>query len=512
MSEVNIFVNREKELQQLDNYFKQCRYKGVNCGILIYGWRRVGKTTLLREFVRRNGGYLIESSWISDPRSFLIYVLKLTGKTKESTYLLSSAFSSDLTMVFRSGMDILCSSNTSNIIILDEFHILLDKLSYRIARETGKRKDIVLNDLAWLIREFVESKKCFIILATSMGWAKIKELYFPEKKEASPLMGVLIKMEIKPLDEKASKNLAKKLNPVVDENMANKIYRITGGIPRIIEIIAPNIREETNITKLIYNLTQQGQFDEFFENIIRFVAETTKRDYSIYLEILKTMEDKETSPDLIGKTINIDRVSAYNVLEELRKMEIIEKKKERGRVKYKLKYPLLSLWLQTKITPRKKITEILASGIGIMAESYVRELLREYQMKNKPLEIYDDKKGTYLAGTAEEIKIEIEKIYTKKEMEKRLKGIDNGDIIIMDKNNKEFIVEIKATLKDITVETVEKINKVATAANIENKIIMQLGPGGVEPKAIGKASKTNTLIITKEGIKLLAKKIGYMQY
>ena len=512
MSEVKIFVNREKELEMLERYYMQCKSKKINCGVLVYGWRRVGKTALLRKFVKKHGGFLIDASWISDPRSFLIYVSKLVGRTESSLKFLSSSMASDLMLIFREGMEILCTGDTFNIIAIDEFHVMLDKISYRIARESGKRKNVVLNDLIWLLREFIESKKCFIILSTSMGWAKLKELYLYERKEASPLTGVLIKLEVEPLDRNSSIELVKKLNPSIDDNEAESIYVLSGGIPRIIEIIAPNFRKNISLLKLVYELTSHGQFDEFFENIIRFIAEATKRDYSVYLEALKAIEDKVVTPEDIGRALNIDRVSIYNVLEELRKMNILEKKKEKGRVKYRLKYPLLSLWLQTKIPPTKPITEILVSNMGMMAESYIKELFMEYLNKNRDIVLYDDKKGTYLAGTADEIRIEIEKIYTRNELKKRLKGIKNGDIIIKDKNNTEWLIEVKATLKDIKVETIEKINRVAEELNIKNKIVIQLGLGGIEPKAIGEAAKTNIVIITREGIKLLAKKIKFMQF
>ena len=41
------FVNREKEMETLDR-----EYKKENSFVVIYGRRRVGKTTLIKEFIK----------------------------------------------------------------------------------------------------------------------------------------------------------------------------------------------------------------------------------------------------------------------------------------------------------------------------------------------------------------------------------------------------------------------------------------------------------------------------
>ena len=42
--------------------------------------------------------------------------------------------------------------------------------------------------------------------------------------------------------------------------------------------------------------------------------------------------------------------------------------------------------------------------------------------------------------------------------------------------------------------------------NIKNKIIIQIGQGQIELKAISEATRTGTIIITRQGVKLIAKK------
>lgn len=511
----SIFLNRKEELEILRSYYDQCVKKNINCGVLIYGWRRVGKTALLQRFVEDLGGVYINCAWISDPKTFLHFVADSLGGVASKDFLEKFVFGlriDDPMLTLRKALEIFCYPEVYGrklVVVLDEFHNFVEKISYRISRETKKKKAIVKSDVLWLLREIIESKKAFWILSTSMGWARIHEEYFDESKGEKPLSGTLVKMRIEPLDKAYSIELAKRLNNSIGDEVAEEIYNLSGGIPRIIEIISPNIRQKTTLISTVTHLVKNGQFDEIFENIIKFVAEVTKRDYSVFIETLKVLESQDT-PEQVAKKLGIDRVSAYNILEDLVKMEILEKKKIRGRVYYSHLYPLIKVWLKLRVTPIKKITDVLATELGITAEAYIRELLREYMYQQRPLELYEDKKGTYLAGTTEHIAIKIQRVLTPKETQQYLKT-KNADIIIIDENNELWLIEIKATLKPITAEDIKKLSDVAKKAKIKNKILAQAGQGEVEAKAISEAIKIGTIIITKQGIKLLAKKIGYPQ-
>ena len=179
---------------------------------------------------------------------------------------------------------------------------------------------------------------------------------------------------------------------------------------------------------------------------------------------------------------------------------------------YLQKYPLLKHWLELRIGSRKSIIEIIASEMGILAESYIKELLNEYMINKKPIELYDDKKGRYLAGTSQKISIKIKKIYSREEMRKRLQKIKNADLIILDEDDNEWMIEIKSTLSNITRDEIIKLINTASKLGIENKILIQLGHGEIELSAVAEAVKGGVIIITREGIKLLAKKVHMPQF
>ena len=518
-SECEIFVDRENELKLLRKYYLDCVERGVNCAILIYGWRRVGKTALIRRFLDETNGLWINCSWISDPRTFLVHVMNIIREKYGNKIMENYAGifeEEDKTLMLRRTLELLTKlshrQDRKLVIVLDEFHLLIEKLAYRIARETRKRKEIVESDILWLLREFLESKDVFWILTTSMGWAKIHEIFFSEAKKEKPLSGVVIRMQIEPLVREHSIELAMKLNSGLSEEQAGIIHELSGGVPRIIEILAPSIEPGENPIIRALELTRQGQFDEFFENIIKFIAEVSKRDYTVFVEVLKSMTMRGNTPEAIARGLNMDRVLIYNILEDLRKMDILEKEKVKGRVFYRLKYPLLRAWLELRIEPTKSIVNILASQLGITAESYIRELFEEYLKKGKVLELYDDDRGTFLAGTTKEIKLRIKHVYTREEIIRRLEGYRNADLIVIDENNEELLIEVKATIRPITMKDVKELAEKYRQLGFKKAILIQIGIGGIEISAVAEAVRHGIVIITREGTKLLAKKIGMPKY
>jgi len=304
-----LFVGRGEELQQLRRYYRQCCDRSINCAVLLYGWRRTGKSALAHRFVSEVGGVVINCSWISDPKTLLIHVLDVSREIcpreliEEYVRYLDME---DRIIVLRKALEFFVKVGEklgrSIVVVLDEFHTLIDKLSYRIARETRKKKNVVESDILWLLREFLESKRVFWILVTSMGWAKLKEMYFSEAKKEKPLSGAVIKMRLEPLKREESMELATKINPLVTREVAEAIYGISGGIPRIIEILSPNYKPSDNPITLALRLTRQGQFDEIFENIIKFIAEVSKRDYTVFVEVLKAMTANGNTAEAIAKS------------------------------------------------------------------------------------------------------------------------------------------------------------------------------------------------------------------
>lgn len=506
--------DRVREINDLLQYFDNCISKGVNCGVLVYGWRRVGKTTILKAFVERVRGIYIDCIWISDPVVFVKTLmnhelLKNANLEKEFKLIL---LEEDPLVMLKQTFDLLIKlgSRAGKLaVVLDEFHIFIDKMATRIAREKHQSKQIVEDDILGLIKHVVETKSLFWVFSTSIGWRKLHEKIIKSRKIGAPLIGVLTKYKITPFDKDASIEFAREINPNIDTKTAEEIYRLTGGIPKLVEIIAINVAESKGVIGVALDLLRKGEFDDFFENIIKFIAEVSKRDYTVLIQTLKCIEMREKTTEDIAKCLGIDLDSAYVLAEELVKMEILEKRKMGRRGIYAVKYPLLSQWLSLKVQPEKSAYELLASKFGIAIESYVRELIGEYINKKKPIEIWDNKEGTFLLGTTDKLVLKPVKIIKPSHLAKELSTSIDIDVTV-ECEEELVLIEIKATGSKVTKEyLIELWKKIKGIKRRILALIIIIEPKGITLPVITEAIRRNIILLTGEGLRLLAKKVNF---
>ena len=504
-----MFVDRERELRALEESYRFF-LSGHSRGVLVYGYRKVGKTRLIEKFIENKKGVIMD---LSTARSVRLLCRILVNKLSTLTSLSISCDVSDSLEVFYDVISLPTKVaeklNTNVIIALDEFHIPIEKISAKIARERGEKKEKIIGDMLWAIRQTIHStQKIFWIFISSIGWKKIQE--YISKKYGGPLTGVLDTLKVEPLTQKHSIELAKFLTK--NEKIATDIANVSGGIPRIIEILSRRYNTtKENILKLAINAIYEGELDEIFDNMIRTISDVSRRDYGILLQTLKCTAENAYTPDKVAQCLDTSRDTAYACLEELHILGLLEKEKKGKYVNYHLKYPLLGEWLKIRIEPRKDKTEILASALRITAESYIRELLSE--TINKKIEVRDDKQGTFLAGTTDKLVLGITKVLSREETQKMLKGTKNADIIAETQTGL-YIIEVKAKGKPIEPKTIRKLAQ--TARQIEQKtqrkttpILATLIKTEIPPTTIAEAIKNNVIIITHQGIKQIAKKTKF---
>ncbi len=511
---IHVFVNRREELNYLEKQL-ELFHKGLSNGIIIYGIRRVGKTTLIREFMKNKKHIEINCGGLSTIHSLFNEVTH-TIKSKFGEEKIPREIYGDFIeapnqkLKFKRTLELLVKASDkigNYIVFMDEFHIFLDKIAKKIAKEEHTNTERALLDIFWILKDIIERGKIFWLLSTSIGWEKLREFLQMKKKEA-PLLGVLNRLEIKPLNNNHSIELARKVNPKITESEAEEIAKISGGIPKIIIELAVRFTEETSPLKNTIQLIENGAFDEIFDNMIRYAADVIKFDYATIMNTIATISEGNRTIKEISEQTGLDSRVTSAILRELQKIGIIDKNNERPS-KYKSKYPLLETWATIKLKDRKiqdKIKKALDT-MGITTESYIRELFME--MKNKKITIKDDKAGTLLAGTEEEITFKIKRVLSKKETEKYFakQGVKNGDIIA-EEDNKTIIIEVKSGIKDLEPQEIQNITKIKTKQETE-WILVYMGEGNIKPRTITEAIKNNIKIITKEGIKKLAKKLDF---
>ncbi|WP_456368538.1 AAA family ATPase, partial [Thermococcus sp.] len=191
------FIDRESELTFMEELWKR-----ENSFLPIYGRRRVGKTRLVKEFIKDKPAvyYLSRNStYLDNLRGFSDEVLKKFP----SPYLTQDSFRS-FADAFR-----YLSEKGKVVVVIDEFPYLI---------QSDKR---VLSEFQYIVDEVVRASKLHLILVgSSVG---MMEEYFLSQK--SPLYGRRDgQIRLEPLDFFNSWKLLG-----VDAEEAVKIYGVTGG-------------------------------------------------------------------------------------------------------------------------------------------------------------------------------------------------------------------------------------------------------------------------------------------
>ena len=513
-----IFVNRQEELDFLERLYRSFLH-GLCNGVIVYGLRRVGKTTLIERFLKNKPSITINCAYISTARAFYMEMLSLIAETfgdknfkRIHASRLNEFQTERRTLMEALKLPVLFSEekDLKFCLFLDEFHLFLDKVCIKIARGERTSRDKAKLEILWFLKSLAEKKRVFWIISSSLAWEKLLE-EFQMKTHESPLLGVFERLEVKPLNREHAIKLALLANPSLDENQAITIAEISGGIPRIILSLAHRLKKGISVMKEAIKLIQQGEFDDFFDNIIRFASEVTKYDYATLCHIMKPLAEGIKTSKEIAQKCGIDRQITHNILNELVKIGLLKRKEGRP-IKFEFKYPLLGAWILTRTrTPTESKIEKLACFLGLTAESYVREIFRE--AIGKKIVIWEDSKGTFFCGTIKQLELKLHKVLERKEINALMRKtrIKNTDIIA-EQNNELLIIEVKSGISPLTLQDIEKLAQIRDkiSKTIQKKIsaiIAYMGLGEIQPSAITQAAKRNIIIMTKEAIKLLAKKL-----
>jgi len=524
-----IFVNRDIELSWLLALYES-RQKKSNYNVVIYGLRRVGKTTLLREFINKvDYGILLELAYVTSGRELIENVTKalteLAFKKKlirvEYTYPKNAfealRFLIEYPQAFASKNDVILA------FCLDEFHILLERIATRISTTEKIRVNEALEKVFWFLKSAIpKTTNVFWVLSTSLSW-HLLEKYTGRLSAKKAFLALFTTRRIEPLDEEASIKLIKKLsktfNYEISEVLAKKIYEVTGGIPALIEIIISYIapRYTNSIEALNSNLKKlvsSTELNDFFESMINFLDEISRHGKSMILRVLRSIAEGNISAKEIAEKERIDYNVAYNLLEELTESGFVIKQKIGRENVYQLKYPMMKAWLlSTKPYLDTRDKQRIGTALGILFDQYMKGLFEKAKELRRPL-VLEERDGKYFNNTIE--KLEIIPIYSV--------DIPKGspqmqvDIIATGRLGKKevcYIVENKYTMSPIFPKDVLKFADRVKAIIAQKKIsdykaiMVQGGEGGYHPASIATAMKNEIITITKIGLTQLAKRLNY---
>jgi len=282
------FIDREEELKFLQEKYEKEGFEFV----IVYGRRRIGKTTLLRKFIEGKKGIYILCENKPLKQNFLSISEKLK---KESNLPIRIDNIKDLFMFLITYWK---NNNSKKIIIMDEF-------SYLIKESEGE----IIGELQTIIDEILKDKNLMLILSGSS--ISMMERNF--LKYDSPIYGrttgVIHLKSLRFLDVK------KWFNKTTLEDVV-KIYGAVDGVPRYLEFFEGR-NVESEIKNNFFN-RNAFLFREGYE-----LLNEELRSPSTYFSILESISQGKNTVSEIANYVMLNPSDISSYLNNLKRLGII---------------------------------------------------------------------------------------------------------------------------------------------------------------------------------------------
>ncbi len=317
------FINRENELKQLEEYYKLSK-KRLQF-IALSGLRRVGKTTLIREFIKNKKSIYFFVYDFKSPDELLYEFTKIL-KQEEIITEFEKLDSWDL--FFK----IIFTRCKNYIIVFDEFQNFynIDKSVFSILQKyIDENKDVPMN---------------LIILGSLIGlFKKILE----DKKE--PLFGrINAKMNLDPFTIENSFIALSELNYKDIDSMI-QIYGVFGGFPKYYSVIEQFDLNNKQILEIINYLFIQDNAPLESE-VMDILKQEFGRRSSTYYSILYAISKGNNKLNEIADFLHLKDGSITRHLIELEdKFGLIKSTNAFGNkrnTKYIISHPLIKFWFR----------------------------------------------------------------------------------------------------------------------------------------------------------------------
>jgi AAA+ ATPase superfamily predicted ATPase len=495
-SEQILFTNREIELESLDFYLEEF-LNGLKENVCILGLRRIGKTILIREFVKMHGeiksiylnleflfsvpielsqNFILESAkWFFDKELELYDLVALPGGAVVKKLLRElEKGEASKTEVIRLAFEYLraLAREEKIVVFMDEFQEILKLKNYR-----------ELRNILGIFREYINDEKILFVISGSFPHIMRDMIANGE----SPLYNQFKELKLDYFDKYSAYELISKVIEC-DEESKRLIYQLTGGHPFYIVSIAKRTKLIHRIYELSINLTTikraflietlypEGGIYKHCGYLLNTVLSLAKYKAPL-IGILNTLlkEDGLTQSE-IGKRIKVSQGEARLYISELERLDILNRIEDG----YYIRDKVFKMWLDLR-----KTGEIGDSPKDKPMEIYLKILERKYLRAKTEL------------GTAKEYEVREKlreklgikfKQYLEKDIEFDGVGRDN---------KYAFILEVKwknkpADLRDVK-KFLQKIEKSEFATDEKNRLIF-VSKSGFTSSAF-KFAKSNGIIL-----------------
>ncbi|MCF0114553.1 MAG: ATP-binding protein [Erysipelotrichaceae bacterium] len=342
-----MFIGREKELQSLEEV-----YQGEGFGMtVIYGRRRIGKSTLITQFIKDKKAVFYTATKVGKQRN-----IELFGEQVMS--VLAPAFSGVSFTTVESILEVITQSCSEEKLVL-----VLDEIPYWVEKDEG---------LLSILQKYIDTqwlnKNIMLILCGSA-------LSFMENKvlsEKSPLFGRRTS-QIK-LEAFNYKDAAKFVPNYSYEEKAI-CYGITGGVAKYLSLLDSSKSLDENIIRLFFK--NDGYLYDETRNLL--TQEFT--DITLVNNVIQQVADGETNLHVIADRLKEKEPTILYSLDKLINVGIVEKKKciteenNKKKTQYVLKDQMFRFWYKY-VAQAQSVIEV--SRGDVYYEQMVKPKLHEF--------------------------------------------------------------------------------------------------------------------------------------
>lgn len=352
------FVNRNTERKFLQNEFE----KNESSLVIIYGRRRIGKTTLLSEFIRDKDALFFLATEESENENRNAFTKKVAEYTNNE--LLKNSIVDDWETLF----SYLASFNPEKrkLIIIDEFQYI------------GKSNPAFVSKMQKIWDTILKNANVMIVLCGSL----VNMMYDQTLSYSSPLYGRRTgQLKMKQI---AFKYYHEFFDKGLTEKQLIESYAITGGVPKYIE----SFKYYTDIYDAIENCVISQESYLYEEP--NFLLEKEVQDIGTYFSIVKTIASGKERASEISASLGIKATNLPKYLKVLLDLDILEREvpvtesnPEKSKMGlYKIKDNYIKFWFKF-IYPNK-------SYIETNYTDFVMDKIKKSFISNHTAYVYED--------------------------------------------------------------------------------------------------------------------------
>jgi len=286
------FVDREQEMQILQSEYD----RDGSSLVVLYGRRRVGKTTLISEFIKDKNALFFLASEEAESQN------RSAFKEKSAEFidsdLLRDAEIKSWDLLFKSIMD--TSFESKPVIVLDEFQYL------------GKANPAFPSVFQRIWEEILKDKSVMVILCGSL----ISMMESQTLAYSSPLYGrrtAQIRLKQIPF------SYYHEFFPDKNRRELIEMYAVTGGVPKYIELFSENGDIYSAIQKSVLN--RSGYlYDE-----PHFLLQQEVSEVGSYFSVIKAIAAGNHKLSAISAALEIKATSLTKYLKTLIDLDILER-------------------------------------------------------------------------------------------------------------------------------------------------------------------------------------------